>query len=216
MKYNLLIVEDHELTRYGLKTTFENVEYIGNIFEAAEAQIAFEFVKNEKVDVVIMDLGLPGMNGIDAIRVIKQLNPKIKFIVLTSHSGDEEVVSALKAGSHSYCSKEIKPKQLVEIVEMTLNGASWFDPKVSSVVLNMVAEHTEKETKSGSAKDYNLTGRETQVLKLMSEGHTNQEIAKKLYVSVNTTKAHVCSILQKLSVEDRTQAVIKVLKDNII
>ena len=215
MKYNILIVEDHELTRYGLKTAFEKVDFIKNIYESPDAESAILLVKNNPVDLVIMDLGLPGMNGIDAIQIIKELNPKTKFVVLTSHNGEEEVMAALKAGSHSYCSKEVKPKQLVEIVQMTLSGASWFDPRVSNIVLNLVSDYTQKTSKT-PAKDYNLTSREKQVLKLMSEGLTNQEIAKKLIVSVNTTKAHVCSILQKLSVEDRTQAAIKVLKDNII
>ncbi len=217
MKYNLLIVEDHELTRFGLKTTFENVDFIDKIFEAQDAQEAFDLVKlHKKIDITIMDLGLPNIDGISAMKIIKQLNQKMKFVVLTSHNDSEEVLAALKVGTNSYCSKDIKPKKLVEVVQSTLEGASWFDPKVSNIVLDVVMSDSQNNLQKKPEQNYNLTIREKQVLQLMAEGLTNQEIAKKLYVSINTTKAHVCSILQKLSVEDRTQAVIKTLKEKII
>lgn len=216
MTYNLLIVEDHELTRYGLSTAFGSAEFISEIYEATSAEEAIEIVKNQKIDVVIMDLGLPMMNGIEAISVIKNIKSEIKFVVLTSHSDEEEVISAVKAGANSYCSKDVKPKKLVEIVLSTLDGASWFDPKVSAVVLDYVCQKNQIIEKKEEEKDYKLTLREKQVLRLMADGLSNQEIAKNLAVSINTTKAHVCSILQKLEVEDRTQAVIKVLREKII
>lgn len=216
MKYNLLIVEDHELTRYGLVTAFESVDYVHNILEAASAEEAIELVKNSDVQIIIMDLGLPGINGIEAIKIIKELNPRVKVIVLTSHSDEEEVISALQAGANSYCSKDIKPKKLTEVVQSTIEGASWFDPKVSNVVLGLVNEKAKRASQKLPEKDYKLTAREKQVLRLMTDGAQNQEMAKQLFITVNTIKAHVCSILQKLEVEDRTQAVIKALKDNII
>ena len=216
MKYNLLIVEDHELTRYGLVTAFESVDYVHNILEAASAEEAIELVKNSDVQIIIMDLGLPGINGIEAIKIIKELNPRVKVIVLTSHSEEEEVISALQAGANSYCSKDIKPKKLTEVVQSTIEGASWFDPKVSNVVLGLVNEKAKRASQKLPEKDYKLTAREKQVLRLMTDGAQNQEMAKQLFITVNTIKAHVCSILQKLEVEDRTQAVIKALKDNII
>lgn len=216
MKYNLLIVEDHELTRYGLVTAFESVDYVHNILEAASAEEAIEIVKNSDVQIIIMDLGLPGINGIEAIKIIKELNPRVKVIVLTSHSDEEEVISALQAGANSYCSKDIKPKKLTEVVQSTIEGASWFDPKVSNVVLGLVNEKAKRASQKLPEKDYKLTAREKQVLRLMTDGAQNQEMAKQLFITVNTIKAHVCSILQKLEVEDRTQAVIKALKDNII
>ena len=209
-------MEDHELTRYGLVTAFESVDYVHNILEAASAEEAIELVKNSDVQIIIMDLGLPGINGIEAIKIIKELNPRVKVIVLTSHSDEEEVISALQAGANSYCSKDIKPKKLTEVVQSTIEGASWFDPKVSNVVLGLVNEKAKRASQKLPEKDYKLTAREKQVLRLMTDGAQNQEMAKQLFITVNTIKAHVCSILQKLEVEDRTQAVIKALKDNII
>lgn len=216
MAFNLLIIEDHELTRYGLMTAFGTSDFVEKIFEAASAEEGIEIVKTNKIDLIVMDLGLPGINGIDAINIIKNLKPETKFIVLTSHNDEEEVIAAVKAGANSYCSKDIKPKQLIEIVKSTLDGAAWFDPKVSTTVLDYVCKNFSTPITSDNDKAYKLTLREKQVLQLMADGLSNHEIAKKLVVSINTTKAHVCSILQKLEVEDRTQAVIKVLREKII
>ena len=107
MKKNLLIVEDHELTRFGLKTTFEDVDYIGVIYEASSGEDAVEIFKNNKIDLVIMDLGLPQMNGIEATQAIHAINNDTKIIILTSHGDEKEVLNSLKAGANAYCSKEI-------------------------------------------------------------------------------------------------------------
>ncbi len=212
-KYNLLIVEDHALTRFALKTAFESSEFV--VFEAENAMIGFDCVKSNKIDVVLMDLGLPEINGIDATKKIKTHYPSIKVIILTSHDRREEVLDSLRAGANAYCSKDINPEKLIDITKSVLNGEAWFDAKVAQVVLDAVSSVPAKVDEE-SVVETNLTGREKQVLALIVEGLNNQEIAKKLDVSINTTKAHVCNILQKLSVQDRTQAAIKALKDKII
>lgn len=215
MKNNILIVEDHELTRFGLKTAFENCEYAGEIFEAESAETAIDIVKGNNISLVIMDLGLPGMNGIEATSVIKQLKNDIKVVILTSHNDVQEVLSSLKAGANAYCSKEINPKRLVEVVQSVLDGASWFDPSISHIVLDAAAKSQEVDMFKPQ-KDYGLTARETQILKLITEGYSNNEIANQLFVSINTTKAHVASILQKLEVDDRLQAALKALKERLV
>ena len=215
MKNNILIVEDHELTRFGLKTAFENCEYAGEIFEAESAETAIDIVKGNNISLVIMDLGLPGMNGIEATSVIKQINNDIKVVILTSHNDVQEVLSSLKAGANAYCSKEINPKRLVGVVQSVLDGASWFDPSISHIVLEAAAKSQEADM-SKPQKDYGLTAREAQILKLITEGYSNNEIANQLFVSINTTKAHVASILQKLEVDDRLQAALKALKERLV
>lgn len=215
MKYNILIVEDHELTRFGLKTTFEGVEYINTLFEAKSAEDAYIIVKENKIDLVIMDLGLPEIDGITASKEIKKLNPNIKIVILTSHSDEKDVLNSLKAGANAYCSKEINLDRLIQVVNSVLDGASWFDPSISNIVLK-AATNTQMNDATDAKELYNLTSRETQILKLITEGYSNIEIAKQLYVSVNTTKVHVASILQKLEVDDRLQAAIKALKENIV
>lgn len=215
MKKNLLIVEDHELTRFGLKTTFEDVDYIDVIYEASSAEEALEIFKNNPVDIVIMDLGLPNMNGIEATQAMHSMNKDAKIIILTSHNDEKEVLNSLKAGANAYCSKEINLQRLVEVVQSVADGAAWFDPSIAHIVLQATANSKVSETET-SYKKYDLTAREAQILKLMTEGYSNMEIAQHLVISVNTTKAHVASILQKLEVDDRLQAALKALKYKIV
>lgn len=215
MKNNILIIEDHELTRFGLKTAFEDVEFIGTIYEADSAEKGLELFENNDIQLIIMDLGLPNMNGIDATKKIRAINKDAKIVILTSHNDEKEVINSIKAGANAYCSKEINPQRLVSVVKSVLDGAAWFDPTISHIVLKAVTtnqsyEDTPKKT------DYNLTTREAQILKLITEGYSNTDIANELVVSVNTTKAHVASILQKLEVEDRLQAALKAIKNKIV
>lgn len=215
MKKNILIVEDHELTRFGLKTTFEGVDYVENIYEAESAEKAIELFNENQIDIVIMDLGLPNMNGIDATKQIRSTNKDAKVVILTSHNDEKEVMNSLKAGANAYCSKEINPQRLVTVVQSVADGAAWFDPSIAHIVLKASTNSRGFDTET-SGKDYELTSREKQILKLMTEGYSNMEIAQLLVISINTTKAHVASILQKLEVDDRLQAALKALKNNIV
>lgn len=215
LKSNILIVEDHELTRFGLKTTFKDVDFISGIYEADSAEKAFEVVKNNKIDIIIMDLGLPEVDGITAIEKIKLIRPETKFVVLTSHSDKKDVLNSLKAGAQAYCSKDINLQRLIEVVNSVLEGASWFDPSIAAIVLGAVTT-TQMNDCTPVGNKYNLTTRERQILKLITEGMSNVEIANRLFVSVNTTKVHVASILQKLEVDDRLQAAVKALKEHIV
>lgn len=217
MKLNILIVEDHELTRFGLKTTFEGVEYVGEIFEAESAEKALEIFDANQIDVIIMDLGLPGMNGIEATQKIRARKKDVKVIMLTSHNDEREVISSLKAGANAYCSKEINPQRLITVVQSVADGAAWFDPSIAHIVLKASCQaQVQDENPVENAKKYDLTARETQILKLMTEGYSNMEIAQILVISINTTKAHVANILQKLEVDDRLQAALKALKNKIV
>lgn len=213
-KKNVLIVEDHELTRFGLKTTFDGVDFIDKVFEAESAEKAVNIADNNKIDLIVMDLGLPNINGIEATKKIRVKNKEVKIVILTSHDDEKEVLDSLKAGANAYCSKEINPTRLVEVVHSVIDGASWFDPNIAHFVLKAATNTETIETSSN--EDYNLTSREAQILKLITEGYSNNEIAKELVVSINTTKAHVASILQKLGVEDRLQAALKALRNKIV
>ena len=213
-KHNILIVDDHALTRFALKTSLRDADFIDNVFEAACAQEAYEQLALNNIDLVIMDLGLPGINGVQATQEIKKMHKKIKVIILTSHSEEEEVIKCLEAGICAYCSKDIKPDKLIELIKDILNGNLWFDSIVSQYVLNQKRQNDNVRCKTDD--DYNLTLKEKKVLSLLADGNSNQQIAKKLNISVNTAKVHVCNILQKLSVDDRTQAAIKDIKENIL
>jgi len=214
METNILIIEDHELTRFGLKTAFEACDFITGIYEAESAEAGLEILDKKNVDLIIMDLGLPGMDGIEATQRVREINKDIKVVILTSHNDEQEVLNSLKAGANAYCSKEINPKRLIQVVQSVLDGAAWFDPAISHVVLQAATKSQSAQVKPD--KDYGLTSREAQILKLITEGYSNNEIANELFVSINTTKAHVASILQKLEVDDRLQAALKALKERLV
>ena len=198
MKKNILIVEDHELTRFGLKTTFEGVDYVENIYEAESAEKAIEIFKEHPIDVIIMDLGLPNMNGIEATKEIRSANKDVKVIILTSHNDEKEVMNSLKAGANAYCSKEINPQRLVSVVQSVADGAAWFDPSIAHIVLKASTTSHNFDT-DASGKDYDLTSREKQILKLMTEGYSNMEIAQLLVISINTyNKSSRCKHIAKI------------------
>ena len=215
MKSNILIIEDHELTRFGLKTAFETADFAGLIYEAESAEQGIEIVQKNEIHLIVMDLGLPGMDGINATKKVKEISNDIKIVILTSHNDEQEVLNSLKAGANAYCSKEINTKRLIQVIQSVLDGAAWFDPAISHIVLQAASKGDDNEVQAPE-RDYGLTSRETQILKLITEGYSNIEIANELFVSINTTKAHVASILQKLEVDDRLQAALKALKERLV
>lgn len=215
----VVIVEDYKLARIGLRSTlneFENVTVIG---EAEDAVSGLEIIQREKPDVVLMDLGLPGMNGLEATMKVKEVSPDTNVVILTSHERGEEVVAALGAGACSYCLKDIDPNVLSQVITSAAKGACWIDATVAKVALNLfpkpenISNLPKMDVTDARAQ---LTDRELEVLRHLVQGKSNTEIAKELIVSVHTAKAHVCSILQKLCVDDRVQAAVKAIKENII
>lgn len=215
----VVIVEDYKLTRVGLRSALNEYDHINVMGEAEDAEKGITLIENLKPNVVLMDLGLPGMNGLEATIKIKEKNPEVKIIILTSHERGEEVLAALGSGANAYCLKDITPETLSDVIKDVANGACWVDPAVSSIALNYfpkpenVTLLSSTEVKDARAQ---LTERELEVLKHLVKGKSNTEIAKELIVSVHTAKAHVCSILQKLCVDDRVQAAVKAIKENII
>ena len=215
----VVIVEDYKLTRVGLKSTLNEYEHINVVGEAEDAIEGLEIIQKLKPNVVLMDLGLPGMNGLEATMKIKEMGLNTRVIILTSHERGEEVIAALGSGANAYCLKDISPETLSEVIRNVAEGACWVDPAVSAVALNFfpkpenVSLIQTNEVQDARAQ---LTERELEVLKHLVKGKSNTEIAKELIVSVHTAKAHVCSILQKLCVDDRVQAAVKAIKENII
>lgn len=215
----VVIVEDYKLTRVGLRSTLNEYENINVIGEAEDAKIGLEVIKKEKPDVVLMDLGLPEMNGIEATQKVKEIAPNTKVIILTSHDREEEVLAALGSGASAYCLKDIDPNTLVSVIKNVSKGACWLDSAVAKVALSLFPKPENTTIQNhGEISDARaqLTEREFEVLRLLVKGKSNTEIAKELIVSVHTAKAHVCSILQKLCVDDRVQAAVKAIKENII
>ena len=216
---SVVIIEDYKLTRVGLKSTLNEYEHINVIGEAEDAIEGIKLIEKTQPNVVLMDLGLPGMNGLEATIKIKEKSNDTKIIILTSHERGEEVIAALGAGANAYCLKDITPETLSAVIKNVAEGACWVDPAVSAIALNFFPKPenvTLMQTTEVQDARAQLTERELEVLRHLVKGKSNTEIAKELIVSVHTAKAHVCSILQKLCVDDRVQAAVKAIKENII
>src|SRR5574344_476786 len=215
----VVIIEDFKLTRVGLRCALNANSDIKVIGECENAIIGIETIKKLKPDVVLMDLGLPEMNGLEATIKVKEFAPEIKIIALTSHDREEEVIAALASGANGYCLKDIDPTKLADVVRDVSNGVCWIDSQVAQVVLNAFPKPEDKTlitSKGGNNKRIPLTDREYEVLKNLVMGKSNTEIAQELIVSVHTAKAHVCSILQKMCVNDRVQAAVKAVREGLV
>jgi DNA-binding NarL/FixJ family response regulator len=213
------MVEDHKLLRVGLKAIFDEYPSLEVIGEAEDGQQAVELAQRLKPDVVLMDIGLPMMDGIQATKKIKETNPNIKVIILTSHTDENEVMASLAAGANAYAMKDIKTDYLIMVIQSVKEGAIWLDPAIASVVASknpVLMQQKQHSRASFKAEHSNLTEREYEVLKLVVEGKSNNEIADILSISEHTAKAHVCNIIQKLVVDDRTQAAVKAIKEGIV
>ena len=215
----VVIVEDYKLTRVGLRYALNEIENINVIAEAQDAEDGLEIIKKEKPDVVLMDLGLPGINGLEATQKVKMISPDTKIIILTSHDREEEVIASLGCGASGYCLKDIDPVTLSNVIKNVAKGACWLDSNIAHLALKFFPKPENTEiagvSSSGESKT-KLTERENEVLKLLVQGKSNTQIAQELIVSVHTAKAHVCSILQKLCVDDRVQAAVKAIKEGLV
>ena len=216
---SVIIVEDFKLTRVGLRCALNANEDINVVAESDNATDGLKLIERHCPDVVLMDLGLAGMNGIEATMKVREMNPNIKVIALTSHDREEEVIASLSAGAIAYCLKDIDPTKLADVIRDVKDGVCWLDPVIARKVLDSFP----KQETLGILRDRNseegrvpLTEREFEVLKHLVEGKSNTEIAKELIVSVHTAKAHVCSILQKMCVNDRVQAAVKAVKEGLV
>lgn len=216
---SLLMVEDHKLIRVGLKSLFSEASNIKVIAEAEYGKEAVDKAKMINPDVILMDIGLPDISGIEATRRILTDNPGQKVVILTSHINEKDVMDALNAGAYAYVIKDINTEILLMVIKTVFEGAIWLDPKVVPLIRDKSSCFIpQKQTSRAAfrAQHANLTEREYEVLKLVVDGQSNAEIANTLTISEHTAKAHVCNIIQKLVVDDRTQAAVKAIKDGLV
>lgn len=216
---SIIIVEDFKLTRVGLRCALNANEDLNVIAEYEDAVEAIKQIEKFNPDVVLMDLGLPKMNGIEAMVKIREFSSSIKIIALTSHDREEEVVAALSSGANAYCLKDIDPTKLADVIRDVAQGVCWIDSVVANLVLKSIPKVESVGLLTSQLSDQAripLTEREFEVLKHLVAGKSNTEIAKELIVSVHTAKAHVCSILQKMCVNDRVQAAVKAVKEGMV
>ena len=219
MTINVLLVEDQKLIRVGLVSLFEGQNEIVVSSEAQSGKEAIEKYKLNKPDVVLMDIGLPDISGIEAAKKILEYDNKAKIVILTAHLSEKEVLDALHAGACAYALKDICTDTLKMVIKTVNEGAMWLDPQVVPILREKncgVIPPRQMSRAMFKEQHANLTQREYEVLKLVVDGLSNSEIADALTISEHTAKAHVCNIIQKLVVDDRTQAAVKALKEGLV
>ena len=230
-KVNVLIVEDNELMRQGLRSVLERTEEFCVVGEAEDGEEAVRLAQTLKPDVIVMDIGLPYKNGIEATRDIKQNSPSVNIVMLTSHDNDDEIFAALSAGAQGYCLKDCASERIKIALSSVSQGAAWIDPRIAQKVLSAFEggrkDKSESEAEKSSPAASNagsasageqdtLSAREKDVLRLMVDGASNKEISEKLIISISTVRTHVEHILEKLAVTGRTQAAVKAMKEGLV
>jgi len=218
----VLLVEDHTMTRMGLQLVLEKAPEIKVIGEAEDGEKAIELAKELSPDVILMDIGLPIIDGIEATQRIKDLKIPSNILVFTSRDSEEDIFAALGAGATGYIMKGATEEQVIASIKAVSDGTAWLDPAIAKVVLRNITVKSQQsavqqaKAPSKTALAAGLTEREMEVLGLIVEGLSNSDIAEKLFITRATAKAHVHSILQKLCDNDRTQAAVTAMKEGLV
>ncbi len=216
-KIGVLIVEDNELMRHGLRAVLDRAEEFEVLGEAEDGASAVDMAGELKPEVIVMDIGLPIMNGIEATRLIKQALPSVNVVMLTSHDNDTEIFAALSAGAAGYCLKDCASERIKIAVSSVAEGAAWIDPRIAHKVLRAFESPAPRVEASQAVPPSDLLSqREREVLRLMVDGASNKEISEKLIISISTVRTHVEHILEKLAVTGRTAAAVKAMKEGLI
>jgi len=221
-KIKVIIVEDHDMARLGLSVILSNSQNIEVIGMYADGQEGVDNALKLYPDVVVMDIGLPTIDGIEATKKIKASNPEIKVLMYTSREDEDDVLDSFQAGADGYITKGATAEQTVAALTAVSEGAGWLDPAIAKVVLTNIRRGADSQNRRCEINYklgknlYGLTEREMEVLALIVDGLTNPQIAEKLVISISTTKTHVHSILQKLYVESRSKAISMAMKEGLV
>lgn len=233
------LIEDHDLIRMGLRTTLNqqiDVEVIG---EAASGPEGLKLLLSAKPDVAIVDIGLPGIDGVELVRQFRESltderpdAAQTKVLMLTMQNNETDVLAAFAAGADSYCMKNMDANHLLQAIQSTHEGNNWIDPAIARVVLEHTSQVRAKNASAAAQPNTveitvdnehsdilavaPLTDRELEILQLIVEGCSNAEIGRRCYITVGTVKTHVRNILNKLSVDDRTQAAVRALRGGLV
>jgi two-component system, NarL family, response regulator LiaR len=208
-RIRVAIVEDHALTRAGLRTALQGPFEI--VAEAADGLSGWESIARERPNVAVIDIGIPAIDGVTLTKRVRAELPATHVVIVTMIDLQEEVLAALAAGADAYCLKSSDPERIVEAVRIASEGGAYFDPQIAHVVLARFSA-----AKPSDLRDSPLTLRETEILRLISDGRANSEIAESLHIGLGTVKGHIRDILEKLSAADRTQAAVVALRKGYI
>jgi DNA-binding NarL/FixJ family response regulator len=212
MAIKVLIADDHHVVRRGLVFFLKTQDQIEVVGEASNGKEAVELARKLNPDLILMDLIMPEMDGIQATTIIKKELPKIKVMMLTSFSDQEHVIPAIEAGASGYQLKDIQPDELVQSMVRIMNGEDQLHPKATRLVMKHLTSNNRHERKPLD----DLTKREMEVLKEIASGKSNKEIASSLFITEKTVKTHVSNVLAKLGLADRTQAALFAVRNQLV
>ena len=205
----VVIVEDHALTRAGLRTALQaDFDVVG---EAADGLAGWETIARDRPDVAVIDIGIPALDGVALTKRVRAELPSTHVVIVTMIDLQEQVLAALAAGADAYCLKSSEPERIVDAVRIAAEGGAYFDPRIAHVVLARFSGARPADSQLSP-----LTPRETEILRLISEGQANAQIAEGLHIGLGTVKGHIRDILEKLSASDRTQAAVVALRKGYI
>jgi len=209
---SVLIVDDHRVVRQGVRAFLETQPGIMVVAEADSGEASIQLVQEHAPDVVLMDLVMPGMDGVETTRQVKKVSPRTQIIVLTSYHQDEYIFPAIRAGALSYLLKDAQPEELANAVRKAANGEAVLHPRVAARVVQEL--HGARQDSPNPFTE--LSDRELEVLRLIADGMNNADIAEQLVISEKTVKSHVSNILSKLHLGDRTQAAVYAWREGVV
>ncbi|MPM04434.1 Transcriptional regulatory protein DegU [bioreactor metagenome] len=220
MPIKLLIADDHALLRQGIKNVLELESDLIVLGEAADGEEALTKTAELEPDILLLDINMPRMNGLEVARKLRDVKSKVKVIILTIHDDENYVIEVIKAGAVGYLLKDVEPGMLVNAIRTVYQGESFIYPTLAKQLLNEITRQEDKKHEAAKnlerRREERLTYREIEVLQLICKGMSNQTIAQTLYLSEKTVKNHLTNIFRKISVNDRTQAVLYALKNKIV
>jgi DNA-binding NarL/FixJ family response regulator len=209
MKIKVMIADDQRLMREGLKTILDLEQDLSIVQLAENGKDTLEKIAYAKPDVILMDIRMPVMDGVECTRIIKQQYPEVKVIILTTFDDDEYIIEALKNGAAGYILKDLSSEKLISAIRDAYNGNSIMQPEIAAKVISLITGVTKEQVHSNAAGEYKyaeeLTDREKDVLRLVGKGMSNTEIAKNLYISEGTVKNYISNLYSKLDVNDRSK-----------
>lgn len=213
-RIRVMIVDDHPLIREGLSKVLELEDGIAVVGDAGDGEEALAKIAELKPDVILLDINMPNMTGIEATAKIGEVAPKTKVIILTIHDDDGYVMQTMKNGASGYLLKDVEPRNLVDAIRVVSKGGSYIHPTIAAKLMGEISRLANSKNQPEPADS--LTKREIEVLKCLARGCSNREIAETLFISEKTVKNHISNIFHKLEVNDRTQALIVALKSGVV
>lgn len=215
-KIKILIADDHSVVRQGLRTLLQSAPEFSVIGEAANGEEAVRLAKARPPDIVIIDISMPKLNGIEATRRIKENNPAAKVLILTIHENEEYVYQMIRAGANGYVLKNADKKELFAAVRAVAGGEHFFSPGISKLIIDEFIKQAREQDAAKQSSAPHLTKRETEILRFIALGLTNKKIAEKLFLSVRTVNTHRTNLMQKLNIHDTAGLVRYAIQNGIV